>query len=448
MPKKDALLALETALLSQAKNHDTNRLVIHKNGQLESRDKKQKEKIKTTSVHNIIKYLKKNEDNLNQLAVKLKQEGRDADLEAIQSVINDVFEKKKKLKKAPDLFLHINENWMGNLPESAKQRKMNQFVLPGTHDSGAYQMKLSKTPKGKLGKIATLINIGRFLGAKKVVKDFTLTQHYNFSEQLNLGARYLDLRICFNEKDKKYYISHSFACTPLEDALSQIKEFMESHPKEILMLQIQPDHPHAKSTREHKEGLYELLDKHLGSLAVRHAEQASQPINEFGQMSYQELINKNQRVAFGFHGLGISDNDKYKEFHWKSNLNNNGWLNKPNLQTGLVKLDEKLEHSQKNKNEMHCVATSLTPKNKEYVKTGVKKYLPMAKSKDRGKLSSSIIKLGREMNAYIPKKINSKYHGIVYCDSPDHSGAFNHLINLNKVSTEKDQRRSKRSSNH
>jgi hypothetical protein len=161
-------------------------------------------------------------------------------------------------------------------------------------------------------------------------------------------------------------------------------------------------------------------------------------------MSYQDLINKKQRIVFGFHGLGISAHDTFQEFHWKSNLNNNGWLNKPNLQAGLEKLDEKLEKSQKNENQMHCVATSLTPKNKEYVKTGVKKYLPMTKSKDKSKLSSSIIKLGREMNAYIPKKINSTYHGIVYCDSPDHSGAFNHLINLNTESKEKDRRRSRR----
>lgn len=446
MREQNELLRLEEALLTQSKSPDQNRLVILKNGQLESRPKKQKGKIKSASINNIIKYLEKNKDNLNQLAVRLKQEGRDKDLEAIQSVINDLFEKKKKLKKAPDLFLHINENWMRNLPESAKQRKMNQFVLPGTHDSGAYQMKLSKTPKGKLGKIATLINIGRFLGAKSVVKDFTLTQHYNFSDQLNLGARYLDLRLCFNEKEKKYYISHSFACTPLEDALSQIKQFMDSHPEEIIMLQIQPDEPHAKSLQKHKEGLYELLDKHLGSLAVRHSQQTSEPINEFGQMSYQELIKKNQRVVFGFHKLDAPINDKHKEFHWKSNLNNAGWLNKPNVQTGLVKLDEKIEKSQKSENQMHCVATSLTPKNKEYAKTGAKKYLPLVRSKkkDKNKLSSSIIKLGREMNTYIPQKINSKYHGILYCDSPDHSGAFNHLINLNAEPKEKERKRSNR----
>lgn len=433
MPNRNTLLTLETALLTQAKSNDTHRLVIHKNGQLQSRLKKQKGMIKSAPTHNIMKYLEKNKDHLNQLAVKLKQAGRDADLEAIQNVINNLFEKQKKLKKAPDLFLHINENWMANLPEPAKQRKMNEFVLPGTHDSGAYQMKLSKTPKGKLGKIATLINLGRFVGTRKLIRDLTLTQNYNFSDQLNLGARYLDLRVCYNEKEKKYYISHSFACTPLEEALSQIKAFMASHPEEIVMLQIQPDAPHRQNMQKHKEGLYDLLDKYLGELAVRHDQQASQPINDFGQMSYQELINKNQRVVLGFHQLVAPVNDKHKEFHWKSNLNNSGWLNKPNVKAGLAKLNEKIENSQNKENTMHCVATSLTPKDKEYIKRGVRKYLPSFRSKKKnpGKLTSSIIKLGREMNEHIPKTINAKYHGIVYCDSPDHSAAFNHLISLN-----------------
>ena len=46
-------------------------------------------------------------------------------------------------------------------------------------------------------------------GAKKVAADWGLTQSLNFTEQLEAGVRYFDLRVALNPEDKKLYLVHT-----------------------------------------------------------------------------------------------------------------------------------------------------------------------------------------------------------------------------------------------
>lgn len=454
--EKDNLVYIKRGLLDQHKapNKKGFGLVVNKSGYLEYRKltsaeiSAQRIGLGRASSSAITKYLKKHESQLHQIASECKKNNEDENINKMQSVINSLFEKKGGLKKTPDMFLKINENWMAQLPPESKNKKINEFILPGTHDSGAYQLKLSKTPKGNMwSKIATAISVSRMFGSKKFLEDFTLTQNYDLTKQLELGSRYFDLRVSYNESDKKYYLSHSLACIELETALKQMRTFMDKHPSEVIMLQIEADERHRGSfTSERTDGLVKLLDAHIGNLAVRPNNDNlnnEQNINTVGEMTYNELVAKNQRVILGFapkNKIQSPTNDlnpALKAMCWKSDLNNAGWLNAPSVEKGLKKMDGKINScaEEKNQNKIHSIATSLTPQDNEISDAAIRKFVPITKLFSRFKKPvSSTIERGRKMNERVPEKFNANeenYKGIVYCDAPDHSGTFNHLIKLN-----------------
>ncbi len=62
-------------------------------------------------------------------------------------------------------------NWMSKVQDDTK---FMSLIMPGTHNSAAYELK-------------------DFLWN---VKDYTLCQDYEVYDQLMMGVRFLDLRIC------------------------------------------------------------------------------------------------------------------------------------------------------------------------------------------------------------------------------------------------------------
>lgn len=82
---------------------------------------------------------------------------------------------------------------------------MDCGVIPGTHNSGAYD------PSG----LAT------------IVQNYVLNQDQTIWNQLVFGIRYLDLRVGYYKNDG-FYLNHDLIrITPLRPALQQIRKFLE-----------------------------------------------------------------------------------------------------------------------------------------------------------------------------------------------------------------------------
>ena len=97
-------------------------------------------------------------------------------------------------------------HWMQNISDDALLR---QTAIPGSHDAGT---------RG-------LIWAGE-------------TQTYTITQQLFSGSRYFDLRV--HKKGEEYRIFHSILDgIAFSDVLAEIKEFLLSHPSEVLLLDFQ-----------------------------------------------------------------------------------------------------------------------------------------------------------------------------------------------------------------
>ncbi|XP_044757278.1 PI-PLC X domain-containing protein 2-like [Coccinella septempunctata] len=107
--------------------------------------------------------------------------------------------------------MKLQPSWMFDNREKLKNQHIGDLLIPGTHDSGCY-------------------------GGIRIFEDYILTQDLPIWYQLIFGIRYLDLRIAYHQ-DQRFYINHEFVKVKKLDIIySQIKEFVEKSPGEVLII--------------------------------------------------------------------------------------------------------------------------------------------------------------------------------------------------------------------
>jgi hypothetical protein len=118
-------------------------------------------------------------------------------------------------------------SWMGDVFEGREHTQLRDIVIPGTHDSGTYNITSSSTLDPKKDWFYEL--------AKGVVADWSVTNNYNIYDQLQHGIRYFDLRI--QKIDGEFVMVHALVGMKLSDMLIQVRNFADQHPKEVILLE-------------------------------------------------------------------------------------------------------------------------------------------------------------------------------------------------------------------
>jgi len=109
------------------------------------------------------------------------------------------------------------QNWMYSNKESLMSFTISELSIPGTHDSGTYDM------------------------AFVLANPWAKTQNLNLFNQLNAGARALDIRIGhqpLKTGDNQFVLTHDVWPTrvTLVNALAQVLEFSKKENSEIIIL--------------------------------------------------------------------------------------------------------------------------------------------------------------------------------------------------------------------
>jgi 1-phosphatidylinositol phosphodiesterase len=109
------------------------------------------------------------------------------------------------------------QNWMYSNKESLMSFTIDELSIPGTHDSGTYDM------------------------AFVLANPWAKTQNLNLFNQLNAGARALDIRIGhqpLKTGDNQFVLTHDVWPTrvTLVNALAQVLEFSKKENSEIIIL--------------------------------------------------------------------------------------------------------------------------------------------------------------------------------------------------------------------
>ena len=109
----------------------------------------------------------------------------------------------------------FNSEWMSKLPDNLN---ISNITIPGTHDSCTFEFFFDN--------IEILQDIIDFFG---------MTQSWNFTEQLNAGIRYFDIRV---GSDGLIYHGLLLTTTSFIDIFKEIKNFFKKNPKESIIMRI------------------------------------------------------------------------------------------------------------------------------------------------------------------------------------------------------------------
>ena len=204
----------------------------------------------------------------------------------------------------------MNSNWQYDLYKKLKDKKINKIILPGTHDSGAYQIMttktfLSKELRGDQKKFNYFRLAAKVLPpAYLIVRNWTVTQNKNIYDQLKFGIRSFDLRIFWSQYKKNWYIGHSIAVNTYKKIISDFVRFLKSHKNEFVIIQIKRDYANRHTVNNKVEDFWKY----------------NKSFEEFYKLiwfdkeipTYEELIKSGKRIILIIHHNLRTNNKIYK----------------------------------------------------------------------------------------------------------------------------------------
>jgi len=209
--------------------------------------------------------------------------------------------------------------WMYLMRENLANMTPPELTLPGTHDSGAYYLSNDISP-GVPDWLLDLVKVLEDMGVDSIgiVREWAITQYLTVYQQLLLGARFIDLRACWDEKNELLRTLHFLMGDPFENLLRDIKTFVQQFPNELVILQF-GDFSGMNDTTHQQ--LLSMIENYLGPCLYPRT-------NGFAD-NYASMMAKGQRV------VAFYDADSYltnRPWLWSSGNNMpNQWANVDNF---------------------------------------------------------------------------------------------------------------------
>uniref|UniRef100_A0ABI0P5V6 Phosphatidylinositol-specific phospholipase C X domain-containing protein n=1 Tax=Bos taurus TaxID=9913 RepID=A0ABI0P5V6_BOVIN len=116
---------------------------------------------------------------------------------------------------------------------------LHQLSIPGSHDTMTYCLNKKSPISSKEPRLLHLLCKVLPCVTLPMVLKWSTTQVLSVTEQLDAGVRYLDLRIAHVEdgSERNLHFVHMVYTTALvEDTLTEISEWLQSHPREVVIL--------------------------------------------------------------------------------------------------------------------------------------------------------------------------------------------------------------------
>jgi len=244
----------------------------------------------------------------------------------------------------------MENTWMQLNFTYLKDQPLSKILLPGTHDSGAMQVNYMKSR----------FNLCIF---SSCINPWTITQRKTILYQLDLGIRAFDLRISYVQPEKKgdcpFYISHNFACIPLDEAIQQFTEYLKAYTCEVLVISVKIDYSNRAGMKGHEQELAQYLEDKFKGLLYKKKDEAnfSDP-----DMTLMKMCRSYKRVVM------FSDVSVHGENLWPIDSFKTNWMNKAYKNTWLQELNNRWEKNTLDTDPENCnqLPLTLTP-NKKYI---------------------------------------------------------------------------------
>ena len=128
--------------------------------------------------------------------------------------------------------------WVHRVYADDGDRTLGDVLFPGTHDSASYGVAVENGLSPHAGEL--LVSLWDLPGgdteggSQARVVGWARTQNLTIAEQLDAGARYLDLRV--TERDGELLTWHSVYSVPLSVVFDDLVAFAAAHPLEPIVI--------------------------------------------------------------------------------------------------------------------------------------------------------------------------------------------------------------------
>ena len=166
----------------------------------------------------------------------------------------------------------------------------NFFFFLGSHDCFSYHLNT----KGELGPDCEGVvkNVVDIFGsmAKEIIVKWSVTQSQTLTQQLKMGIRFFDFRVAFQTSTNQLHFVHGLYGPKVEPCLQEINSFLESCPKEIIILDF--NHFYNMSSEAHHQ-LLSMLSDIFGKKICS--------FNDMESITLNKLWTENLQVVICYH---------------------------------------------------------------------------------------------------------------------------------------------------
>lgn len=188
-----------------------------------------------------------------------------------------------------------NANWMRDYAPFIALKAINEVNVPGTHDSATDKIGDTIGPNQDLPK--GLMAITKLPGGDHIFKEWAKSQQLTVFQQLELGIRFFDFRVSWNDWEEDFYITHSLYAGPLRGELKQIRDFLITHPKEIVIIQISHINYMPEGDASHHK-LAQLINSYLGQFAAHHIDGKREVHQASDSPDFASAVKATRAAAF------------------------------------------------------------------------------------------------------------------------------------------------------
>ena len=195
----------------------------------------------------------------------------------------------------------VNAQWMGDNWEQLKGLTLKQMILPGSHNSGntANDLLVSNPVCPQDYRYKEYLSYGGTRSQEEFDERFISWNVNHFDgipAQLQSGVRFFHLKLCWLRDstaeamrlDRVVHQHRGYTAMSMETLLDQFVDFLNTHPKEILLIGLNNMHQF-----QSKSELERLLDLIMRKVAPIQLMQPGQLLSS----SLEDLIQSNSRIG-------------------------------------------------------------------------------------------------------------------------------------------------------
>ncbi|CAM4621197.1 hypothetical protein PO909_006130 [Leuciscus waleckii] len=188
-------------------------------------------------------------------------------------------------------------DWMSGMPSSFWDTPLWNIAIPGSHDTMTYCLDQQSSVLESAPKVLQVLDTLFPCIVRPCIIKWATTQVNSISNQLDLGIRFLDLRIAHKIKDpnKVFYFAHGiYSLLTVKEALSDIAYWLDQHTKEVVIIALSAFD--GMNLDQHRDLIQFLISTFNNKICPNHV---TPSLKECWDHSYQVILSYDDSAASG-----------------------------------------------------------------------------------------------------------------------------------------------------